>query len=139
MGKNNPETLRKYHKEYYQQNKAKIKARVIAWQKRRLDELRRYVYDYLIAHPCVECGETNPVVLEFDHRDDQTKVSAIADLILRLCSTKKLQAEIDKCQVRCANCHRIRTAKKQGYYCYLYQQEEVKEECAPYWIASDAA
>src|SRR5689334_14688241 len=111
MGKNNPETLRKYHREYYQKNKTKIKDRVLSWQKQRLDELRRFVYNYLLTHPCVDCGEADPVVLEFDHADNEKKVSAISDMIRALCSNEHLQTEIDKCQVRCANCHRRRTAK----------------------------
>ena len=48
--------------------------------------------------------------LEFDHRDRTTKIAAVSQLIARQFSWDKIMAEIDKCDVRCANCHRKRTA-----------------------------
>jgi hypothetical protein len=63
------------------------------------------VLEYLLLHACVRCGESDPVVLEFNHMDPRTKVANIADLIGLGCSTKRLFAEITKCEVMCANCH----------------------------------
>ena len=65
---------------------------------------------YLFEHPCVDCGETDVRCLEFDHRDRTTKIAAVSALIARQFSWDKIMAEIDKCDVRCANCHRKRTA-----------------------------
>ena len=39
------------------------------------------VFGYLLVHRCVGCGESDPVVLEFNHTDPRTKVANIADLI----------------------------------------------------------
>ena len=75
---------------------------------------RVYVIDYLMMHPCVDCGETDLIVLEFDHQRD--KKYNIAKLITNNCSLKRLVLEIDKCQVRCANCHRRKTAGTHGSY-----------------------
>jgi hypothetical protein len=74
---------------------------------------RAIVFYYLKAHPCVDCGERNPVVLEFDHLS--SKKNMISALV-RWGSESRLKAEIEKCEVRCANCHRIKTAIQFSYW-----------------------
>jgi hypothetical protein len=69
-----------------------------------------FVYEYLTKHPCVDCGESNPVCLEFDHIK-YVKKSNISVMIINRSSIKQLEKEIEKCEVRCANCHRKKTAK----------------------------
>jgi len=76
------------------------------------DRNRQYIWNYLIYHPCIDCGNTNPIVLQFDHFEN--KVSNVADLTSA--SLETLQAEIDKCVVRCANCHIIKTSVEQNWY-----------------------
>lgn len=76
------------------------------------DAARRYVLAYLLAHPCVDCGEDDVVVLDFDHLDD--KLYHITEMIRDGFSIKRIQEEIDKCEVRCANCHRRATARRHG-------------------------
>jgi hypothetical protein len=71
---------------------------------------------YLNEHPCVDCGETDLRVLEFDHRDSSQKLEAVGRLIALRASWKRIQAEIEKCDVRCANCHRRRTAEDFGWW-----------------------
>lgn len=72
---------------------------------------RAFVNQYLLEHPCVDCGETDVVVLEFDHlRDKRAKVSRLR----RSCGLEQLRAEIAKCEVRCANCHRRKTAERRA-------------------------
>lgn len=56
---------------------------------------------------CVDCGETNPIVLDFDHLKD--KKYNVSRMIHDGFSWKAIRKEIDKCEVVCANCHRIRT------------------------------
>jgi 5-methylcytosine-specific restriction endonuclease McrA len=77
--------------------------------KEKRDRNRDYVFKYLSTHPCVDCGETDPVVLEFDHREN--KEYEVSKLILSGTSLLKLSNEIAKCDVRCSNCHRRKTAK----------------------------
>lgn len=67
------------------------------------------------ATPCVDCDRSYPpVVMEFDHRGDEQKIARIADWPRRVGRSAKaiarLEAEIAKCDVVCANCHRIRHA-----------------------------
>jgi hypothetical protein len=59
--------------------------------------------------PCTDCGGSFPAcVMDFHHRDASTKVAAIARMIFTS-SWPKIEAEIVKCDLLCANCHRIRT------------------------------
>jgi hypothetical protein len=68
---------------------------------------REWILKYWQTHPCVDCGETDPDVLEFDHRDPGEKVNEVP----RCTSLRLVIAEAAKCDVRCANCHRRRHAR----------------------------
>lgn len=64
--------------------------------------------------PCADCGVAYPYyVMDFDHREGEVKVSEIARLIHSR-SIKRVLAEIAKCDVVCANCHRERTYARQA-------------------------
>ena len=67
------------------------------------------VFEYLIEHPCATCGETDPIVLDFDHRE--AKIANVADLVRDGALWESIAAEMAKCDVRCANCHRRRTVE----------------------------
>lgn len=73
---------------------------------------RQWVKAYLRAHPCVDCGEADVRVLEFDHRDPLSKVANISRLTTGGCSVTMIEREVAKCDVRCANCHRRRTMQE---------------------------
>lgn len=73
---------------------------------------RRYMTDYLRTHPCVDCGETDIEVLEFDHI---IPLSGKRVTNMNGTSLAKLQEEIDRCEVRCANCHTRRTRRQMGW------------------------
>lgn len=66
--------------------------------------------DYLADHPCVDCGERDVRCLEFDHRDRATKWQEVSRLVRNAHSWEVVLREIEKCDVRCANCHRRKTA-----------------------------
>jgi transposase-like protein len=72
--------------------------------------LKAHVLDYLRSHSCFDCGQTDPVVLEFDHTGE--KLAAVAALVAQAASFKAVDAEIARCEVVCANCHKRRTAKR---------------------------
>ena len=74
--------------------------------------IRAYITAYLKDNPCVDCGEADPVILEFDHVRD--KDFNISDAARKGVSMKKLKDEIAKCEVRCANCHRKKTYQRSG-------------------------
>ena len=73
-----------------------------------------YILEYLNEHPCLDCGETDPIVLDFDHRSD--KVFNVTSAVSYSLNTVK--REIAKCDIRCANCHRRKTAKEFNYFRY---------------------
>jgi hypothetical protein len=75
---------------------------------------KQFILDYLATHPCIDCGESDPVVLEFDHIS--TKNRCVTTLVQNGLSLANIQKEIDLCVIRCANCHRRKTAKQLGYY-----------------------
>ncbi len=100
-----------YRHAHYLANKTVYVRRAIAQMKARRAANRRGVLLYLSTHPCVDCGMDNPVVLEFDHRDPKLKIAAVSRLIVNKPWTRVL-AEIQKCDVRCINCHRRRTAQQ---------------------------
>ena len=107
------EEKREYERKCYHANpsyKEKALARKIITR----TKSSQFVWDYLKEHPCVDCGEKDPVVLEFDHLKD--KYMSIADMGGQGMSVKSIQKEIEKCEVRCANCHRRKTAEQLGWY-----------------------
>ena len=75
---------------------------------------RYYILNILKNSSCIDCSNDNPIVLEFDHRDPDSKSYNISEMLDF--STETIQKEIDKCDIRCANCHAIKTAKQFGYW-----------------------
>jgi hypothetical protein len=67
--------------------------------------------EYLLEHPCVDCNEDDILVLEFDHVRG-VKRAAVGVMANAGASIESLKAEIAKCEVRCANCHRRKTIKQ---------------------------
>ena len=66
-----------------------------------------------MASGCVDCGyNTNPIPLEFDHLPERGKKRFTITHQIANYSLAILKAEIAKCEVVCANCHKIRTAKR---------------------------
>jgi hypothetical protein len=89
-------------------------------EQHRLQTLKNYrqrnkakVVEYLLNHPC-ECGETDVRVLEFDHQ--RGKIKSISAMIAGHFSWMNIAAEIKKCVVRCANCHRRKTTGTPKWY-----------------------
>ena len=102
-------------REWYAANRADHIAAVRERAALRVAEHRRRLTAYLREHPCVDCGETDLRVLDFDHRDRALKRGEVSRLIHAV-SWRRLQREIDLCDVRCSNCHRRRTAEQLGYW-----------------------
>lgn len=96
-------------REWYEKNKDKHKAATRAVTVKLGDVNFERLHEYLLAHPCVDCGEADPVVLQCDHlRDKNANVSQM----MYQYKWEVIEKEIEKCEVRCANCHIRKTAKQ---------------------------
>ncbi|WP_460532180.1 hypothetical protein [Humibacter ginsengiterrae] len=83
-------------------------------KRQRRRQLQRFVAEYLRAHPCLDCGATDLRVLDFDHRPNEIKREAVMKLVVLGFSESIVMAEIEKCDVRCRNCHAIVTYERMG-------------------------
>lgn len=101
---------------HYRANREYYLAKARRRTSRVVKETRLWLLAYLREHPCVDCGNTDVRVLEFDHRDSATKLRDISTLASEGFGLAKVQAEINQCDVRCANCHRIRTHIQRGWW-----------------------
>ena len=101
---------REWYKEWYKGNKNSQYERVKKRQEKQVQRNRDWLWNYLLHHPCVDCGESDPIVLEFDHQED--KKMNISNMVNSGYSIETLSLEVSKCEVRCANCHRRKTAKQ---------------------------
>jgi hypothetical protein len=97
---------KEYDAAWYQANKARRQQKVkadraahVAW----LDSLKE-------GKPCTDCGgHFPPYVLEWDHLPGFIKELVIANTRRAAHSRKRILAELEKCELVCANCHRERT------------------------------
>lgn len=101
----------RWYARHKERHKKDVRERRAALKKRN----KKKLFDFLCSNPCVDCGERRPFVLDFDHRGD--KKAAISNL-LDLYAWENVLPEIQKCDVRCSNCHRARHAKDGGWALY---------------------
>ena len=99
-------SVRKWH----EANPEKLKAALKRYREKRIQWLRELKKTLI----CLNCGENRWYVLDFHHRNPEEKESGIAAFLHRH-SIKDVLAEIAKCDVLCANCHREEHAKLKGW------------------------
>lgn len=86
--------------------KTRLGGRIWTNPSKRMMKNRNAFYQYFLSHPCVDCGETDPVVLEFDH----VRGKKLFNVGMKSnASWHRIEAEITKCDIRCTNCHLRRT------------------------------
>lgn len=100
------------------ESRRKDKERRTRWVEQKGD----YIDAYKREHPCVDCGEKDIDVLEFDHVRGK-KRRGISDMKNRSCSLETLKKEIKKCDVRCSNCHRKRHIKERFHKTVLNEEK----------------
>lgn len=84
-------------------------------------QINQIVFEYLLEHPCVDCGIKDPRCLEFDHVKGE-KENEIS-FLKKLGNKNKMLIEMEKCEVRCGNCHKIKTIK--DFPCYKSKNENL--------------
>ena len=98
----NPQKFLERHKAYIKAN-PHIK---VNWSKKTYDEKMNYFRKYKAERGCIICGEKDPLVLDFHHREPSDKKHSIMYMISGEYSVSKILEEIKKCDVVCANDHR---------------------------------
>jgi hypothetical protein len=101
-----------YGKEHYAANRQRYIDQAALRKNILATERVGFLLAYFKEHPCTDCGEDDPLVLEFDHVGE--KAFNIAQGLLRR-KWETLIAEIAKCEVVCANGHRRRTARRGNF------------------------
>ena len=110
-----------WEKRYYEKHELYRKSHNTSREKLR-EQYARKVFKYLENNPCVNCGESDPIVLEFDHRDRNDKIESVS-VMTRNSSWKRIEKEIGKCDVLCANCHRRKTAADFNFKRHIFVNE----------------
>ena len=103
--------MAEHYLKYGDAYRARARIRKAAVKVLRQDQLYEHLFDLY----CENCGINDIRVLEFDHIDSNTKEFGIAKGVNTGYSWERIQNEIAKCRVLCANCHRIRTAEQQNW------------------------
>lgn len=91
---------------HYERNKEAYFTRALEQMKRIRDYLRQRKEE----SGCVDCGIKDWRVLDFDHVGDKTITPA--KIINQGWSQARIDKELEQCEVRCANCHRIKTLER---------------------------
>lgn len=84
-------------------------------QRTRRERNRQFIKEYLSDKCCVDCGNSDWRVLEFDHVRG-TKTNNVSKMVVDRVPIETIKEEIAKCDVRCANCHRIVSSERAGHY-----------------------
>lgn len=111
MAYSSPEKRNAYARGWYQRNKSAHYKRVKRTNKGRIVSNKILITNYLLANPCVDCGMKDVRTLDFDHVRG-VKIMNISQMLHRGVKMSTVFAEIAKCEVRCANCHRIKTSER---------------------------
>jgi hypothetical protein len=106
---------RAYKEIWYQKNKEKHKANTKRNRHKNARKARKFLLNYYQTHPCTNCGFNDPRCLEFHHIKGKKKY-LVGGMVTQGHGLTSIKKEIRKCQVLCANCHRIKTSKVQNWY-----------------------
>ncbi len=100
-----------YKREHYEAHKQRYIDQAQARKRVLYLERTKYLIEYFASHPCVDCCEADPVVLEFDHLAGKEFDIGQA---LPYRNWQSILDEIAKCEVVCRNCHRRRESRRMG-------------------------
>ena len=102
------ECTKAYHREHYRANKETYLNNARVNKRLAYDKINK-----LKDNPCTDCGGSfPPEAMDFDHTEDNKEYSIA--LLVSMNSLKKALVEIEKCELVCANCHRVRTKKRRA-------------------------
>lgn len=97
-----------YSRKHYEKNKEKR----LADNKARREAAKDYLRKIKESNPCADCDNFWPYyVMHFDHVRGE-KIVEVSALASKGWSIKRIETEVEKCDVVCANCHAERTWKR---------------------------
>lgn len=105
----------KRSRQYYQDNLIEHRKTVRERNVRTRERNQQLFLEYLKQQKCTDCGTTDYRVFEFDHIGNDKRCD-VSILVGGGWKWETIKQEIDKCEVVCCNCHRIRTFTRQGSY-----------------------
>lgn len=101
-----------YDEKYYKDGQNKLSARRSSLvHKKKKYLLLRALADRELTRGCIDCGEKDPRVLDFDHVLG-IKKTEVSKMVWNSASIASFYREVEKCEIRCANCHRRITARR---------------------------
>lgn len=105
---------KEYQSKWFKENKHKHTKESREWKQERRRFNNSILSELKIALGCKDCGyNANPIALDFDHLPCFKKEFGISRVVDNY-SISRILDEVDKCEVVCANCHRIRTKNRRG-------------------------
>lgn len=102
-------------RKYYSNNIIKHREEVNKRKKSNRENNQIKLLELLKGKECTDCGTEDYKVFEFDHIEDN-KFANISNLLSTGYRWEIIKKEIDKCEIVCANCHRLRTFKRNNNY-----------------------
>jgi hypothetical protein len=116
MPHKDPEAARNWRRQWWA-SRADMRDKQRIGARGRARSLRLFLNEIKMARGCTDCGyRQHPAALDFDH------VSGAKERLVSFAKSRaQALAEIEKCEVRCSNCHRIRT----------WERRATKQPCKP--------
>lgn len=110
------EAARAAARRHYAKHKDRVKAKIKKHKQAYNRTTKKVIQDYKSNHPCSDCHKQYPhYVMEFDHVPGRGKKTMEVSKCLALgWKLERILKEIEKCDVVCANCHRLRTFGKRS-------------------------
>lgn len=112
MSYKDPARAREYLRAWRDRNREHVRIDTVKRNLRNKRKKLAYIQEYKRNNPCLDCNNFfHPVSMDFDHVTGE-KFMGIANMIRGLFSMNKIEEEIKKCELVCANCHRVRTHER---------------------------
>lgn len=123
---------RRYHNDTWYESHRKHRIQQVKERKARVtrENYRKIFMEYFI-HGCVDCGENDHRLLEFDHvkgikkRGRIRPTEGVGSLVRAGYKWETIEKEIQKCKIRCRNCHHLKTHKQ---FDYMKNIKDIVEE-----------
>jgi len=103
-------------KNHYNKNKDYYLLKARSRNKILRDDVNSFLIEHLSKNACVDCGESDIIVLEFDYTGIKPKFKSVSQLVRSRVHLDVIKEEIKKCEVRCANCHKRKTAQTFNWF-----------------------